>query len=100
MAWFLDTGEWPTAILHECDNRKCTTVAHMIDGTKALNNKDTAKKRRYHYGEDHHKTTLANALLPIIKARRLRGEKLKDLAREFGTSETTVSRIARGRTRA
>lgn len=100
VAWFLEHGWWPRAILHRCDNRECVTVAHMREGTKGDNNRDTAAKRRYHYGTAHHNGKLSDAQVSAIRIRRAAGEKLKPLASEFGVSQALVSSICRGKARA
>lgn len=99
VAWFLEHGWWPRAILHRCDNRRCVTVAHMREGTKGDNNRDTAAKRRYHYGTNHHNGKLSDAAVSEIRQRRAAGEKLKMLASEFDVSEALISQIALGRAR-
>lgn len=96
VAWFLEKGWWPRAILHRCDNRKCVTVEHMVEGSKGNNNRDTAAKRRFHYGRAHHNGKLSTEAVSAIRSRRAAGEKLKTLADEFGVSMTLVSQVARG----
>lgn len=93
VAWYLETGEWPVAILHECDNRLCVNTRHMRNGTKGENNKDTAKKRRYHYGTNHHNGKLSDRAVTEIRARRAAGEKLSALAKDFDVSESLISQI-------
>lgn len=93
VAWFLEKGWWPIALLHECDNRKCVTVACMTEGTKGDNNRDTAKKERFHYSTDHHNGVLTDEQVREVRTRRIAGEKGCDLAVEFGVSETLISRI-------
>lgn len=93
VAWFLEHGWWPRTILHRCDNRRCVTVGHMREGTKGDNNRDTAAKRRYHYGRAHHNGKLSDRQVAEIRARRAAGERGSDLAKEFGVSEALISRI-------
>ena len=100
VAWFLENGVWPIAILHSCDNRKCVTVAHMAEGTKGDNNRDTAKKQRFHYATDHHNGVLSDAQVREIRKRRMSGEKGRNLAQEFGVSEALISQIYLGQARA
>lgn len=99
VAWFLEKGFWPTAILHQCDNRRCVTVAHMTDGTKGLNNKDTARKRRYRYGTNHHNGKLSDRAVQEVRDRRAKGALLRELATEFGVSQALISQICLGRAR-
>lgn len=99
VAWFLEKGWWPRAILHECDNRKCVTTAHMREGTKGDNNRDTAAKRRYHYGTSHHNGKLTDEQATEIIQRRRAGEKLRVLAEEFGVTQTLVCQLAKGQVR-
>lgn len=99
VAWFLAHGWWPRAILHECDNRLCVTVAHMREGTKGDNNRDTAQKRRYHYGVDHHNGKLSSAQVLEIRHRLSNGERGRHVAAEFGVSEALVSQIKLGKVR-
>lgn len=98
VAWFLEKGEWPQAILHRCDNRLCVTVGHMREGTKGDNNRDTAAKRRYHYGLRHHNGKLSDAQVVEIRRRRP-NEKLKVLAQEYGVSQALISQICLGKVR-
>ena len=100
VAWFLEHGRWPgPAILHSCDNRKCVNTAHMSEGTKGDNNQDTARKRRYHYGTNHHNGKLTERQVSEIRARRAAGETGADLAREFDVSQSLVSQICKGKVR-
>ena len=59
-----------------------------IDNLQALTSKDNCRK-------DGNKITLEEAM--DIKERRLRGEKGRDLAAEYGVSEQTVCDIYKGR---
>ena len=97
--WFLEHGWWPRAILHSCDNRRCVTLAHLSEGTKGDNNRDTARKRRYHYGTNHHNGKLSDTMVSEIRQRREAGAKLKTLADEYGVSQALISQIALGRAR-
>lgn len=93
VAWFLRYGRWPSpAILHECDVRLCVNTDHMREGTKGDNNRDTAAKRRYHYGTNHHNGKLSDAQVAEIRRRR-KTETGRALAAEFGVSEALISQI-------
>jgi hypothetical protein len=51
-------------------------------------------------GEEHPRSRLTNAQASEIRSRRRAGESLRALAGHFGVSETTISRVARGRSHA
>lgn len=45
VAWFLETGEWPTdQALHKCDNPACVRFLHLFQGTHADNMTDIIAK--------------------------------------------------------
>lgn len=99
VAWFLEKGWWPEAILHSCDNRKCVTIEHLSEGSKGDNNRDTSRKRRYHYGTNHHNGKLSERAVSEIRERLARGETGAALAREFDVSQALVSQIKLGKVR-
>lgn len=47
-------------------------------------------------GSKHPKTALTETQVALIRERRANGERIKDLAAEFGSSQTAVSAICRG----
>lgn len=102
MAWFLEKGVWPTAILlHQCDNKLCTTVDHLNEGTHKQNAKEAADRglKVHKYGLDHHNGKIPDSALPSIRRRRSDGTTLRELATEYGVSQALISQICRGRAR-
>lgn len=85
-------------VLHRCDNPPCVNPDHLFLGTALDNMLDKTSKGRGNAprGERHgaHKLTEAQAV--EIKARRLAGEELLPLAKEFGVAKSVVCRIAKG----
>jgi hypothetical protein len=75
-------------ICHTCDNPPCCNPAHLWAGSVLENMRDKIGKGRAHF-----------APLTEAQARRAKfgTEKICDLAREFGVSETAVSFIRSGR---
>lgn len=96
VAWELAYGPIPddAHVLHRCDNRACVRPSHLFLGTHAENMADMARKGR------HGNTRLSAVEVRTIRDRRERGERLGHIARDFGISESRVSVIARGLSRA
>jgi hypothetical protein len=110
VAWELEHGPIPDGlcVLHRCDNPPCCNVDHLFLGTKADNNADmVAKGRAYrgprlgriYQGESHVNAKLTDEAARAIRNRRLAGEGVAALAREYGVSCALVCNIARGRSR-
>lgn len=82
-------------VCHTCDTPSCVNPDHLFLGTPAENQADMARKGRavgMRLGGEHHPMAkLTTAQVNEIRARRAAGEKLKDLARSFGVSESNVS---------
>ena len=78
-------------VLHQCDNPACVNPEHLFLGTKIENNKDRHIKGR----SVAHKLTEAKAL----EVRRLvaGGMVQKDVAAQFGISQSMVSMIVTGK---
>jgi len=77
-------------IRHTCDNPPCVNPAHLQVGTKAENNADTAERRRHNYATEHW-----NGRLTRDDIQRIRDsdEPQNVLAKEFGVSQSHISRI-------
>ena len=102
VSWALTHGgDLPTAwVLHRCDNPRCVNPSHLFLGDAVTNNRDRAAKGRSADVRGHRsplaKLTLEQAV--EIRRRRLAGESIVSLGREFGIHHGTVSRIAKGQT--
>lgn len=104
-SWLLHCGEIPPGlcVCHKCDNRLCVNPAHLFLGTHGDNNRDAARKGRHNWkgrprpgllrGDRHHAAKLTQDKVAVIRSSDARGV---DLAREYGVSTVTVSRIRRG----
>lgn len=96
-------GEIPAGmyVCHTCDTPSCVNPEHLFLGTPAENQADMARKGRAvgmrQGGEHHPMAKLTTAQVNEIRARRAAGEKLKDIARSFGVSESNVSVVANRR---
>lgn len=88
-------GPIPTGMVvrHTCDNPPCVRPEHLILGTKADNNRDTAKRRRHNYGLAHWNGRLSPDDILAILQSPLRNA---DLARRFNVDPSHISRIKSG----
>ncbi len=94
-SYALFIGEIPKGgnVLHRCDNMKCVNPKHLFLGTQADNVADMdAKKRR---GTKSQLTYRDAAKIRKMVADRYSQE---EVAEKFGIHQTTVSRIALGKT--
>lgn len=102
VAWELVNGAVPAGlcVLHRCDNPRCVNPAHLFLGTRTDNSRDKVAKGRQRSGrlpgERNPAAKLTAESVAAVRARASRGESGVALAREFGVSPTTVSRVIRG----
>jgi len=106
-SWEIHNGPIPAGlvVLHGCDNPPCVNPAHLSLGTNLDNIEDRKLKRRGR-GEckARHGNTNGSARLTAELAREIRelwrkgqrGHGAPALARRFGVSTSTVSRVVRG----
>lgn len=80
-------------VRHVCDNPPCVNPAHLELGTKAENNRDTAIRRRHHYGRDHWNGRLTEGDVLEILTSPMRN---CELARKFGVDPSHISRLRSG----
>jgi hypothetical protein len=91
VAWTAVHGDpGDQCVLHTCDNRACINVEHLFLGTQRENLDDMTRKGRRHY-------KLSDQDVADIRTSSERGV---DLARRYGVTEDTVSRIRHGKLRA
>lgn len=102
VAYQLSHGDIPKGmyVLHRCDNRPCCNPIHLFLGTHADNMADMKTKGRARGGnrpgEANSRAKLTAAQVREIR-QRLSTEPQMALAREFGVSQTTISRILSGK---
>lgn len=104
VAYEVFNGEIPNGLLvcHKCDNRACVNPAHLFVGTHKDNAMDMAKKGRCALqragmqrprGESHPKAKLSYNIAKLIRCDLARNESQLDVARKYGVSQATVSRV-------
>lgn len=93
LMWEATNGEIPEGYLvcHTCDNRICVNIEHLFLGTDLMNIHDASRKNRLGRG---HK--LSNSIRNKIKEEILTGKPQRQIAKEYNTTQSTVSEINRG----
>lgn len=87
----LTRGYWPTKfICHTCDNPPCADPFHLFEGTCKENIYDAISKGRF-FGRPH---SLSIETRDQIRAHI--GVSQRELARIYGTTQSTISEIKRG----
>ena len=84
-------------VLHRCDNPPCINPDHLTTGTNADNVKDMRSKWRHSYGTKNPQAKLTEDAVILARARREAGEKLIDIARDLGVSDSTAYYAITGR---
>lgn len=115
VAWELAYGNIPDGlwVLHSCDNPPCVRIEHLFLGTPADNTADACRKGRMHYGDAHglrkhperaakgsdHSAAKLNdtAILEIRRLAASGSVTQRQIAREFGVTFQTVSKIVSGK---
>lgn len=90
VAYALAHGRWPAAsVLHSCDTPACVNPAHLRVGTQAENIREAIEKGRWQSSGPK----LTSADRALIVALREAGTLQRDVARQFGVTDATVSRV-------
>lgn len=80
-------------VRHTCDNRGCVNPKHLIVGTQQDNMNDAVERDRMSW---KHAAKVTKEDVVEIRHRRAAGEKVSDLASEYGVGEVQMSRICTG----
>ena len=89
-------GTW--AVCHRCDNPGCTNPRHLFLGSTKDNAQDAKRKRRTTWGERCVRAGMTTEQVEDAKRRYMAGERLRDIAEEFGVHRTTLSKAVTGST--
>lgn len=102
-AWLLAHGSIPPGmcVCHRCDNPRCVNVAHLFLGTQADNMADCRAKGRATLpprmrGANHPRVKLTEDGVREIRVRLARGDRLTDIATDYGVVPTTIAWIRDG----
>ena len=82
-------------VCHKCDNGRCVRPDHLFLGTNAENMADKLVKGLQLKGEKVNTAKLSAAQVMEIRSRK--GERPRDLAKEYGVKECTISNILANR---
>ena len=96
-SWALYYGSIPCGkfICHKCDNPSCVNPDHLFLGSNQENTLDRHKKGRSARGEYCGMSKITDNI--AIRIRESKGN-IREIAKEFGISKTTVRDIKRMRT--
>lgn len=87
----------PLYVLHHCDNPPCFNPDHLFIGTQTENVHDMIRKGRARYwprrGRSHPRAKLTEDDVRAARQRHADGQGCSALAREYGVSHSTMSRI-------
>lgn len=88
-AYILFRGDIPEGrlIRHKCDNRNCVNPDHLEIGTKKENNHDALARNPKACGRKLHPADLV-----VIQDRWVKGELLKDIAKDYKMNWKSISR--------
>lgn len=97
VSYRINIGEIPEGkyVLHRCDNPKCVNPAHLFLGNAKDNAQDMRDKGRHLPGESNTEAVLTAKDVVAIRAVLDTGMPQSRIAKMFGISQITVSRIKR-----
>lgn len=95
LAYELTRGPIPpnTLLRHTCDNPKCVNPDHLLLGTHRENTKDAIERGQHQVGERSVLSILSTEAVTTIRAAISAGVPGRYLAKQFGVSESLISKI-------
>jgi len=96
-AWELEHGSIPDGlrVLHRCDNPPCCNPSHLFLGTQRDNIHDMVAKQRISHGTHRPNAKLTDDQVRAIRSTTISG---RQLSKQLGVSEMTISRVRSGKT--
>jgi len=98
ISWFMHGNTIPEGLIlrHKCTNKNCVNPEHLETGTQAENCADKVRDGTDARGEKCHLAKLTSKQVLEIRARA--EENCIELAKEYGISPNTISKIITRRT--
>ena len=81
-------------VCHHCDNPSCVNPKHLFLGTPKDNSEDKFEKNRARVGSQHPRAKLT---LEQVEKIRLASGSQKEIAKNFGVSQSTIHTIKTGK---
>jgi hypothetical protein len=96
VAYLLEVGEIENgmSVCHSCDNPLCVNPLHLWLGTPKENSQDMASKNRQR-NQGYERATNVKLTWQAVRQIRSSSKRQKDLAVEFGVSQSSISLIQR-----
>lgn len=117
LSYILSRGAIPDgkSVLHKCDNRPCVRPSHLYAGTQLENMRDKLRRGRGNNpkganhpfsknpslaarGEAHHKSTLREIDIPVIRREYAQGVSQHVLAKQYQVTPSSISYIVTRKT--
>lgn len=98
VAHLIETGAWPEAVLHVCDNPGCCNPLHLRSGSLRENVADKVRKDRQAKGSRNGRAKLTEREVNTIRLRYMLRPPLSKEAKAFGVSKRTIRDIWKRRT--
>ncbi len=96
ISWRIHNGEIPKGklVLHNCDNPPCSNPKHLSLGTQSDNIRDAySRYRATQKGSKNNMSKLTEAKVYKIRSLYRRGILQRELAKQFGVIQQTISLI-------
>ena len=81
--------------MHSCDTPSCVNPAHLSLGTPSDNMRDMIEKKRHltKIGNNHYRARLTEKDVLEMRALRIKGTLIRELAAMFNVGRSTVNHI-------
>ena len=93
-SFFLHNGHWPTQFaIHSCDNKLCANPHHISDGSPSENSQQAVDRGLSPRGSRQWNARLTEGGVKEIKRRICEGDRIADIAEDYGVSYSCIYMI-------